>query len=422
MARKTRRIGSEDGQVFAFVLVIMVVLIAMAGFALDVGKAYLVQRQLQAGVDAAALAAAQELPDAADVTLTANEYGPDSGRKNALTANDTSITSVTLRCVKSAPGCSSQLNTYNAVSVSASSTVKTVFAKIIGVDSLTVKARATACSPCAAKPLDIMLVLDRTGSMCQKSDGSSDAPACTDLKNAREGIEVFLGFMDTSLDRVGLAVFPPVRTTSEACSAPTSANNWAYDLTTSKYVIAPLETDFLTSTGTINPASRLVQMVRCVRAGGRTAYADAIDMAQAELKASGRPDVKDVIVFLSDGAANTGPAWHGNTSPYRTQPCRRGVISAAAATAEGTAVYTIGYDLNGDGTDYEQCHPWNWTGGATQMLENPPITSLQAMQQIASEEENFYNKPDPGKLNKIFTQIAADLSLPAARLIDDDSV
>ena len=45
---------------------------------------------------------------------------------------------------------------------------------------------------------------------------------------------------------------------------------------------------------------------------------------------------------------------------------------------------------------------------------------LDTIRQIASEPDNFYNKPDPGQLNTIFTRIAADLQQPAARLIDDD--
>ena len=160
--RKTLR--DEAGQVLVFALVCMVVLIAMVGFAVDVGHAYLVQRQLQSGVDAAALAGAQELPDPVLVTNVATLYGPSS--KNPPTAINNSNTTVEMKCVKAAPGCSSTFNTYNAVKVSATSDVKTFFARVVGIDSLTVKATATACSPCSAKPLDIMVVLDRTGSMC----------------------------------------------------------------------------------------------------------------------------------------------------------------------------------------------------------------------------------------------------------------
>ena len=40
---------------------------------------------------------------------------------------------------------------------------------------------------------------------------------------------------------------------------------------------------------------------------------------------------------------------------------------------------------------------------------------------MATDPANFYNKPNPGQLNTIFTRIAADLSRPAARLIDDNT-
>ena len=39
---------------------------------------------------------------------------------------------------------------------------------------LTVNATATACAPCSVKPLDIMVVLDRTGSMCESAPGVND--------------------------------------------------------------------------------------------------------------------------------------------------------------------------------------------------------------------------------------------------------
>ena len=112
-------------------------------------------------------------------------------------------------------GCTPTNGQVNSISVTSTSVVQTVFAKVIGFDSFTVKASATACSPCSMKPLDIMVVLDRTGSMCQFSNGQND-PACTDLNNAREGIQTFLRLMDPQLHHVGLAVLPPSTGTSRA--------------------------------------------------------------------------------------------------------------------------------------------------------------------------------------------------------------
>ena len=65
------------------------------------------------------------------------------------------------------PGCNRRDGGVNGIVVSAQSKVPTWFGRIIGITDLTVNATATACAPCSVKPLDIMVVLDRTGSMCR---------------------------------------------------------------------------------------------------------------------------------------------------------------------------------------------------------------------------------------------------------------
>ena len=56
-----RNAKDECGQALVLVAAAMVILIALTGFAVDVGHTYLVQRQLQSATDAAALAGALEL-------------------------------------------------------------------------------------------------------------------------------------------------------------------------------------------------------------------------------------------------------------------------------------------------------------------------------------------------------------------------
>ena len=181
--------------------------------------------------------------------------------------------------------------------------VPTIFAKVLGIDQFTIKAKATACSPCSSKPLDIMLVLDRTGSMCQFSNGTSD-PACTDLNNAKNGLLEFVQYMDPAIHKIGFAVFPPTNEQRVACATPASAN---YNSTSSVYTIVQLATQLQDRQ---QPERVLAARprIRCQQGGGSTAYANAIEQAQAELTSSrGRSGVQNVIVFFSDGAANTGP-------------------------------------------------------------------------------------------------------------------
>ena len=408
-----RKANDEAGQVLVFAVVVMVVLIAMTGFALDVGHAYLVQRQLQSATDAAALAGALDLPESTQAIQTAKAYGPEPGSRNAPAANDNATIEVETKCVTAiVTGCTPSNGQVNSISVRSASDVKTIFAKVLGIDSLTVHATATACSPCSVKPLDILVVLDRTGSMCQFSNGTND-PSCTDLNNAREGIKTFLRAMNPQFHHVGLAVLPPsTGTTRNAqCSPPSTPTQASYDSGTASYLMVPLSSDFASPQGTLNPGSTLVDRVECQQVGGgRTGYANALDAAQAELRNNGRPEAKKVIIFLSDGAANYGP----NSSPanYRNQPCQAGVNSANAAKAQGTTVYGIGYDLDGINGVYERC------GTRANGIENPNMNALEAMQRISSSPETFYNKPSPGQLNTIFASIAADI-FRSAQLIDD---
>jgi hypothetical protein len=453
--RRSRAVQEESGQVLVLAALGMTMMLVMVALVVDIGKAYLVQRQLQAAADAAALAGAQHLPDPTEATQVAEEYGPSTGGRNEVTTGSLVSTTVTMRCVASAPGCNAAYNAYNAVNVRASSDVKTVFAKILGIDKLTVRASATACSPCSAKPLDIMVVLDRTGSMCQFAPGHSD-PACTDLNNAKTGIRTFLSFMDPNLDHVGLALFPPAldRSWVATCpytpwqgnpSGPTPDGRYfGYDAywpewipdprgqTPSVYAVASLSSDYLVeSSGSwvLNPSSALVQRLGCAGGAGSTSYALSIEEAQHELDRNGRGEVQDVIVFLSDGAANTSPPtlptshWANNPT-NAARPCGTGVQSAQRVKDQGTLVYTIGYDLNGLGTDPERCLAAAANGhqGSTpESCGSWGCTAYDAIRAMASEPDNFYNKPNPGQLNTIFTRIAADLQRPAARLIDDDT-
>jgi Flp pilus assembly protein TadG len=396
---------SEQGQVIVVLVVILVVLLGAAALVVDVGRAYLIKRHLQASADAAATAGALELPDPAAATSYAESYSGKDGAMNDNEKLPSVTTNVTTKCLSFAP-CSP----VNTVVVEQTTKVPTLFARVLGIDELTVRAKATACSPCASRPLDIVLILDRTGSMCQDSDGNSD-PSCTDLVNARDGLLEFVQYMDPALHRIGLTVFPPATSASARCNTPASNN---YNSTSAVYNVVELSSDYKIG-DSLNASSRLVSTINCQRGGGTTAYANAIEAAQAELQSSrGRPGVQNVIIMFSDGAANTGPTYYSTTSPYRRRPCAQGVASAAAAKSAGTLFYTIGYDLDALGGGANRCQ--SYTGAA----ESPAITAYSALQQMASNIETFYNQPNPGDLTRIYTEIAAEIG--GTRIIPDDTL
>ena len=407
VTKRIRATGAERerGAVLVLVAGSLLVFLIFSAFVVDIGRAYFAQRHLQAAADAAALAGAQELPDPGTAVAVASNYDGDAGSKNSRTNVTVTGTDITTRCLSSAPGC----DPVNAVVVEQTSDVPTYFAKIIGIDSIPVTVKATACSPCGAKPLDIMIVLDRTGSMCMDSFGNSD-PSCTDLNNAREGIKTFLDFLDPTIDWVGLGVFPPAPSVGQRCARPATGN---YHDSSAAYTIVSLADDYKVG-GALDPGSDLIATLDCQDGRGRTSYANAIEEAQIELNANGRPDVQDIIIFFSDGAANIGPNYYPPSSPYRATPCAQGVSSAAAVKASGALVYSIGYDLDAPGTTQICRH---YSGSP----EVPSITATGALQGIATSINHFYNKPNPGQLNTIFTQIAADISRPSSRLVDNST-
>jgi hypothetical protein len=401
-----QRALAEDGQAFIIIVLFMLVLLGFCALCLDVGHAYLAQRRLQSAADAAALAGAQELPDVASATSFANTYG--SSGNNTPSGLDSTTMTVTSRCIASVPGCQPS----NALVVKETGVVNTTFAKLLGVPTITVHASATACSPCGEKPLDIMLILDRTGSMCTDSAGKPD-PNCTDMENARNGMTTFLSFMNPALDHVGLAVLPPASSMATKCDKP--PNTASYDDPTAPYVLVPLSSDYSVN-GAPNKNSALVQTIACVQANGNTAYANAIDAAQAELVKDGRPGTTKIIVLLSDGAANTGPLYYPANSPYLLTPCHQGITSSQLAHAAGTSVYSIGYDVGHDICQKEIKGP-----PVSRTAESPAITGGQALQGIASDPTQFYNQPNAAELNTIFSAVANDILHGSSRLIDDNT-
>jgi secretion/DNA translocation related TadE-like protein len=118
---------SDRGQATVLTVIFLVALLGAVALVLDVGSWFREQRDTQSTADAAALAAAQALPDSTgDASALAAEYLAKNGGGNATVrfssgpvANDT----VTVEVDREAPG---------------------VFSKLFGIESVTVDATATA--------------------------------------------------------------------------------------------------------------------------------------------------------------------------------------------------------------------------------------------------------------------------------------
>ena len=117
----------DSGQAYVISILFLAVLLAMAAAVLDIGSWYRADRSLQATVDAAALAGAQALPGStSNASALATQYAAKNGGgtmniqfRSKVVPNDT----ITVTGSRPAPG---------------------FFSKMLGVNSVTVHANATA--------------------------------------------------------------------------------------------------------------------------------------------------------------------------------------------------------------------------------------------------------------------------------------
>lgn len=111
----TRRLRSESGQALIVTVLFMFILLGAVALTLDVGSWYREHRQAQTTADAAALAAAQVLPDTGNATTVAQDYASKNGGgvdvtngvsfSSSLAPDDT----ITVRITREAPGFFSKL-------------------------------------------------------------------------------------------------------------------------------------------------------------------------------------------------------------------------------------------------------------------------------------------------------------------------
>src|SRR6476620_3852689 len=399
---------ADRGQVMPLIAFFMVTLLIFCGLVIDFGNVYRVQKALQASTDAAAIAGAGQLTlsypaNAANAIAQAKAYGASTGGKNPIPGvpGGNVTETVTTSCVVSNPNfpCSGP----NTISVKQSASVPTFFLRLLGFGSIPLNTSASACSPCDVVPLDISLVVDRTGSM-----------AGTPFTQLKDGILTgFLPGLTASEDSVSLSLLPPDSNgTADVCSAQSSNS---YNSAKALYTVVDMSNNYQDSSGNLLSSSPLIWDINCMKAGGGTDYSNAMESAYTEMTADGRAGVSKVMVILSDGAANTGqncPAknangtWPTSNDPHCKNPCGHAVADATAYKAAGWMIFTILYN---DGQGNEACQAWNGNN------ESPSITPAQAMQQMASPNEYFLD-PNPSALTSIFQQISSDMAAGSSRL------
>ncbi len=477
LPRWQQALMGESGQALPFMVLMMVLIIGAGGVSLDLGRAFVCYRELQASTDAAALAGAYNLAlstaTSTTVKAAASNFSSVSGGANAK-SNLASVTiSTTLKCLTTISNqgvlCSASPTGDNALQVTQTATVPAYFIGILSTfgvkatKSLTISATATAAMRGASnEQYNVAIVLDTTASMASNdTDASCNS---TRIKCALSGAETLLQALSpctassttsscTPFDQVSLFTFPNVQANTASkdttCptsnptilnySTPTPGATWSAPTgTAATYQITGYLSNYSStnkSGGTLNVASPLV-----IATGGKsgcsgmqtpggagTYYAGAIYAAQSSLVAAkaANPGSLNALIILSDGDASstkiTGGTHAGNVYGSLDDQCQQAITAAKAASTAGTTVYTIAYGASSSGCSTD-------TSGPLKGLS--PCTTMQNM---ATAAANFYSDATASQnkgqctstanpnlsLNNIFKQVAT--SFTVARLIPDST-
>jgi Flp pilus assembly protein TadG len=179
--RAIERGREERGQAIVISAVWMIALLGMAGLVIDVGSWYRAQRNLQADADAAALAGGQDLPhDTATAGVMAQAYA----KKNGFDLAPSGIAYST----KSVPN--------DSITVNVDRPSPTFFTRLFGVNTVQVKATATARSDQLGKaryiaPITVSInhpLLSKPGCPCFGED--------TKLPLDKRGVPGAFGMLD----------------------------------------------------------------------------------------------------------------------------------------------------------------------------------------------------------------------------------
>ncbi|HWP59926.1 MAG TPA: VWA domain-containing protein [Candidatus Acidoferrales bacterium] len=274
----------HKGQVLIPVTLGFALLGVFVGLAIDLGRGYLTHSRLQRVVDAASIAAAFVLKGQTANEASAREAARDAARMNGFSCCDAGNDLVVNFVDKDVPGGPPM----RFAQVTGTAEVPTTFMRLLSLlvggsyDRLSVSAFAEAGPD---RPVDLMLVLDRSGSMT-KPDGSGR----TKIEALKISVKAFLDNAFSADDRIGLVSF-----------ATRGCGSGGVDSTVSGACSADVPLDLASSShiGTLKTAVDGLQAV------GGTNTMEALQTARGPVAAAfadgARAASRKAVILVTDG-------------------------------------------------------------------------------------------------------------------------
>jgi Flp pilus assembly protein TadG len=369
---RRRSLKDESGQVFVITGLGCLLLVGLAGLAIEVGHGFFALELLQASTNEATLAAATGLPSSSQATTYANDYSSKVNQENSigilqnisLTVTPFCSTTVSnsygVNCVAAAAGDTA----YNAVQVTQTAQSGLWIGQMFGVPLFNLKAIGVAAMDAeTCKLCNIALIMDTTGSM-GNSDSAADCTVSTKTQEtcALQGFRALLGAAypcyagqtctsgsATPDDVISLYVFPTIASNNVSddtvCNS-SNPNSTQYSLpamaASTTYQIIPYSsgaTYRTNDTSGLNSTDPLVYAAggstgQCSglspEGGEGTYYAQVLYQAGHDLQVeqAARPGSKNFLIVLSDGNATA-------TEEYNTQTVNHVSIITGLNTTDG---------------------------------------------------------------------------------------
>ncbi len=365
---RQRRRG-EHGQVVVLFAIFLTVLLAFAAVAIDLGVLRNANQNLWNALDAGSLAGVSQLPDdGAAAEDMARQYAasnyPDGiapgtvdvsfrcviGDRNGdglpdladvpLTCDPGTVPAGGWRCARgicAAPCDPSAGDQCNTIVLTGAVTVGYRFAPVVGVgEGTTQTVISAACKgPCGSlpvAPVDVALIVDRTGSM-NGVDTTNARAAADAVRSLYNPTAQWLAFGMLGPSQTGVSCATKPSSSIGTANAPADLRRWIpIGLTGSG---ASFGSDYTSG------SSAMANAISCyTNSSTGTDLTDPIPMAAYELTHYGRTNVHKGIILMSDGQPNNSTT---STSSY----CAQANSAATAAKAAGIEVFTVGFGLDG---------------------------------------------------------------------------
>lgn len=469
MLRLRRKRDQEHGQILVLFALVLVVILAFASLVVDVGLLRNNRQTLVNSLDSAALAGGTLLP--VDGSVAGSATAINSLITSTIAANYPGITSsnytIAYKCLigvdtstppqpyisrdipiscdphfslghnppvaadftGSGPNRYSSCNPSvgdkcNAVVITGATNTPFSFGRVVGVTqgSTGVVVSAACNGPCGASPLspvDVVLVIDRTGSM-----------SGTDTVNAKAAANALVGTYNPANQWLGLGTIGP-SVNAGGCKASNASSLGTAVAPSDLRRWVPIGLSGTGSSFATNYAQVTAAITCYPDSSTGTDLTDPFAMAAYELRNNGRTGVRKGIIFETDGQPNTAVAAGPN---YCLLSSNAATAAKAAATGspDGIEIFTIGFGLDaasgGDPACPDTTGAWKGktaTALLASMATGPVVGTTTCDATENNDGDHFYCIGKTGAstdLTNIFKAAAAELAKSGSRLIQLDPV